>query len=81
MKKTEKIRLILIMISIFCLIDGILCFVLKGATVNYIDMKGVIHENFFFLPIGYGLIFLSIILSVIAIVYKNKKNNGNKEEK
>ncbi len=79
MEKTEKRNLILIMIAIFCLIDGILCFVLKAATVEYIDLQGVIHENFFFLPIGYILIFISIILSTIAIVNKTKKSKTSKE--
>ena len=79
MEKTEKRNLILIMIAIFCLIDGILCFVLKAATVEYIDLQGVIHENFFFLPIGYILIFISIILSTITIVNKTKKSKTSKE--
>ena len=79
MEKTEKRNLILIMIAIFCLIDGILCFVLKAATVEYIDLQGVIHENFFFLPIVYILIFISIILSTIAIVNKTKKSKTSKE--
>lgn len=73
MKKTEKTCLILTMTSIFCLIDGVLCFFLKSITADFIDSNGILHENFFFIPVGYGLIFVAIILSIISIVLSKKE--------
>lgn len=38
------------------MIAGAACFVIKGMSVEYIDSSGILHENFFLLPIGWALI-------------------------
>lgn len=36
---------------------GLLCFFLKSISVEYIDSEGILHENFFYLPIGFLFLF------------------------
>lgn len=75
----RKIKLNLIMISIATglLIVGILLIVLKGMTVEYIDAQGILHENFFLLPLG----FLAIISSMITFFVAGVKNLLSKRKK
>lgn len=75
----RKIKLNLIMISIATglLIVGILLIVLKGMTVDYIDAQGILHENFFLLPLG----FLAIISSMITFFVAGVKNLLSKRKK
>ncbi len=55
---------------------GIALLLLKGMTVEYVDDAGVLHENFFLLPLGFGLIALGIITVLVGLVYYCKKT-GN----
>lgn len=75
----RKIKLNLIMISIATglLLVGILLIILKGMTVEYIDAQGILHENFFLLPLG----FLAIISSMITFFVVGVKNLFSKREK
>lgn len=75
----RKIKLNLIMISIATglLIVGILLITLKGMTVEYIDAQGILHENFFLLPLG----FLAIISSMITFFVVGVKNLLSKRKK
>jgi transcriptional regulator with XRE-family HTH domain len=58
---------------------GFLCFVLKGMTVEYIDAEGILHENFFFIPIGFMFLFIGAAVTVVGVVKacasKKKKKN------
>lgn len=60
---------------------GFISFVLKSITVEYIDSQGILHENFFFIPIGYLFIFTGLIVILTGIVktcmaktHKNKRS-------
>lgn len=79
--ETRRARMNLIAISIGALLLclGVACILLKGITVEYIDATGLLHENFFLLPIGFLFIFSGIVTFVItgikSIVLKIK-NEG-----
>ncbi|MDD5921579.1 MAG: helix-turn-helix domain-containing protein [Eubacteriales bacterium] len=47
---------------------GFLCFFLKSTTVEYVDADGILHENFFFIPIGFLFLFAGSITSLIGTV-------------
>ncbi len=49
------------MIGAFLLLIGIILLVVKGLSVEYIDAEGVLHENFFLIPIGFFYIFCGLI--------------------
>lgn len=47
---------------------GLLCFVLKGMSVEYVDAQGILHENFFLLPIGFLFLFAGLATTVVGAV-------------
>lgn len=57
---------------------GAMALVIKALSVEYVDAEGVLHENFFLLPIGFlcifcGLIaFLAVGIHAIAAAVKSK---------
>lgn len=59
---------------IFCIL-GFVAILLKGLTVEYVDESGILHENFFLLPIGFLFILIGIIIVLVGIMYYFKKTN------
>ena len=58
------------MASFVLLLMGIGCLVIKSLSVEYIDAQGVLHENFFLLPIGFLFIFSSL-MTFIGVGFNN----------
>ena len=58
---------------------GIMALVIKALSVEYVDAEGVLHENFFLLPIGFSCIFCGLIafsaVGIHAIVAAVKSRN------
>ena len=58
---------------------GILLLVIKDMSVEYIDANGILHENFFLVPIGFMCIFCGLIsfvsIGIRTIVIKIKDRN------
>lgn len=48
---------------------GVMLFIIKGLSVEYIDAQGILHENFFLIPLGFASIFCGLIL-FITIVWR-----------
>lgn len=71
-KETRRAKLNLISISIgaVLLLMGIGCLVIKRLSVEYIDAQGMLHENFFLLPIGFLFIFSSL-MTFIGVGFNN----------
>ena len=61
--------------GIIMILTGIICFIWKAISPEYIDEAGVLHEQFFLLPAGYALIFIGCILQVIYRI-KRKRASG-----
>ena len=68
--KRAKINLISISIGGILLCIGIACIFLKAVSVEYIDAQGILHENFFLIPIGF-LCLLSGFFTLVAVGIKN----------
>ncbi len=49
--------------SILLIVLGVVLIVLKGLLGDTIDSNGILHEYFFLLPLGFGCIFVGLILS------------------
>ena len=62
-------NLISIAIGGIFLCFGISCIFLKAVSVEYIDTQGILHENFFLLPVG----FLCLFCGFITFLLQNKK--------
>ena len=59
--KKSKMNLISIAIGGIFLCFGIACIFLKAVSVEYIDTQGILHENFFLLPVGFLCLFCGFI--------------------
>lgn len=59
--RRAKMNLISIAIGGIFLCFGIACIFLKAVSVEYIDTQGILHENFFLLPVGFLCLFCCFI--------------------
>jgi transcriptional regulator with XRE-family HTH domain len=75
--KKAKFNMIATLIGAGIIVLGFLCFVIKGFSVEYVDAQGILHENFFLIIIGYGLLFIGMIILLIngIITLKNYLKN------
>lgn len=72
-------RRIPVLISAGLFLAGIICLCLKAFSKSYIDATGVLHENFYLLPVGFALVSVGLLFSVISLIvmkksYKQKDN-------
>ena len=51
-------------------LSAILCFILKIAIGARVDADGVLVEPFFLLPLGYGLLALAIVMTIVLAVQR-----------
>ena len=68
--KRSKQNLTLTIIGLALLALGMLFIVIKGLSAEYIDEDGLLHENFFLLPIGFLFIFSAITTFVVMLINK-----------
>ena len=78
--KRAKINLISISIGGILLCIGIACIFLKAVSVEYIDAQGILHENFFLIPIGF-LCLLSGFFTFVAVGIKYHSQTEKEIEK
>ncbi|MEA5050510.1 MAG: helix-turn-helix domain-containing protein [Oscillospiraceae bacterium] len=45
---------------------GLLCFLIKANSVEYIDGTGTLHENFYLVPVGYLFLLGGVLLLALA---------------
>lgn len=75
--RTAKFNMVSTIVGGFLMLIGFLCFIIKGLSVEYIDKNGILHENFFLLPIGYLFLFAGLIVIIVtAIAYLRKKHRA-----
>ncbi len=77
-KKKSQYNKISAILGIQSFLFGFILLVIKGLSVEYIDAQGVLHENFFLIPIGFLFIFIGLILLLtilIRFIYKKIKQS------
>lgn len=68
--RKAKYNMITALIGGFLMILGFVCFFIKANSVEYIDKHGILHENFYLIPVGYIFLFAGIVVLIAgAIVY------------
>lgn len=83
--RQEKVRIGFLFIGTVLLIMGGECIFIKANSVEYVDTAGVLHENFFLLPVGFLFIFLGFVLFFVGCVpmlkriITRRKENPEKE--
>ena len=79
--REKKFNMVTTIIGSAFIILGIIFFLISGASVSYIDSSGILHENFFLIPLGYLSLFVGILIIIarvinsIRLVIKERKNN------
>ena len=63
--RRAKMNLTGIIIGALLLFAGAACILIKAASVEYIDAIGILHENFFLLPIGFLFLFAGMITFIV----------------
>lgn len=64
------------------MVIGFICFLIKANSVEYVDKQGILHENFYLLPIGYifllsGLLVILVSgVSYLCKLYKLRKSQN-----
>ncbi|MDD6666437.1 MAG: DUF3955 domain-containing protein [Lachnospiraceae bacterium] len=77
LKNAKKILLI----GLVLMLAGLLCFFLKSISVEYVDRQGILHENFFYIPIGYLFLFIGFITSLTGTIKAVISSRRKKAEK
>ncbi|MGX7264316.1 DUF3955 domain-containing protein [Enterococcus crotali] len=64
--RRAKLNLITTLVGAFLLIFGFACLFIKANSVEYVDASGILHENFYLLPIGFLFIFAGMIVFLVT---------------
>ena len=64
--RRARFNLISICIGTLLLVMGAECIWIKAHSVEYIDAAGILHENFFLLPIGFLFLFCGLLTFLIG---------------
>ena len=64
--RRARFNLIAICIGALLILMGAGCILIKAFSVEYIDANGILHENFFLLPIGFLFIFCGLLTFFIT---------------
>lgn len=48
------------------MVIGFICFLIKANSVEYVDKQGILHENFYLLPIGYIFLFSGLLVILVS---------------
>ena len=79
--RAAKFNMVSTIIGSAFIILGIIFFLISAISVSYIDRSGVLHENFFLVPLGYLSLFVGILIIIawvinsICLAIKERKNN------
>ena len=79
--RAAKFNMVSTIIGSAFIILGIIFFLISAASVSYIDSSGILHENFFLIPLDNLSLFEGIVLIIfrvinsIHLVIKVRRNN------
>ena len=66
--RRAKMNMISTIVGGVLMIMGLMCLIIKAFSVEYIDVSGILHENFFLLPVGFLFIFSGVLVIIVAYV-------------
>lgn len=72
--RKAKFNLISTIIGFFIMLMGAMCLFIKANSVEYVDKQGILHENFYLIPIGYLFILIGAVVIITGeIIYLRNK--------
>ncbi len=80
----RKTALKILAVGAVLMLAGLLCFFLKSISVEYIDSQGILHENLFYLPIGFLFLSVGFVAAlcgaVQAVLSGARSRKGKRQE-
>ena len=75
--RRTQMHLTITIIGSFLMVLGLVCFIIKANSVEYVDSNGILHENFYLLPIGYLLVITGAVASLLSglALHRFRKEN------
>ena len=64
--RRAKMNMISTIVGGVLMIMGLTCLIIKAFSVEYIDASGILHENFFLLPVGFLFIFSGVLVIIVT---------------
>ena len=55
---------------------SIMCFSIKMMTPEYVDAQGILHEQFFLIPLAYLFFFIGVGMLIFNLVSNIRANNA-----
>lgn len=73
--RKAKYNMITALVGGFLMALGFIFFFIKANSVEYVDKQGILHENFYLIPVGYLFLFAGIIVLIAGgIAYLRNKH-------
>jgi transcriptional regulator with XRE-family HTH domain len=76
--RRAKMNLISAFIGGVLMLMGLMCFFIKMNSVEYVDETGLLHENFYLIPVGFLFVLSGVIIIATAgirhLIEKKKQN-------
>ena len=66
--RRAKFNMVTALVGGFLLFFGFACFFIKATAVEYIDSSGVLHENFYLIPIGFLFLFAGVLVFILSTI-------------
>lgn len=70
-------------IGLVLMIMGLMCLFIKANSVEYVDASGMLHENFYLIPVGFLMIFAGavemVVTGAVSWVRTRKKEQSTDE--
>lgn len=64
--RRAKMNMISTIVGGVLMIMGLMCLIIKAFSVEYIDASGILHENFFLLPVGFLFVFSGVLVIIVT---------------
>ena len=66
--RRARMNMISTIVGGILMVMGLMCLIIKAFSVEYIDASGILHENFFLLPVGFLFIFSGVLVIIVTCV-------------
>ena len=72
--RKAKMNLVSTVIGGVLMLMGLMCLFIKANSVEYVDKQGILHENFYLLPVGFlFLVVGAVVILTTGIVFAAKR--------
>ena len=66
--RRARMNMVSTVVGAVLMLMGVMCLFIKANSVEYIDADGILHENFYLLPVGFAFIFAGLLVIIITAV-------------